>query len=390
MAKEKTNTTPEKGAPAVSLSFISSDRYVEKHVVSSEETAARGRDFINWGPQNNFPDYLRELYKNVTTLRTIINGCVDYVAGNRIQGVPIMQDGKMNRGEESLRDIVRAGARSFMLYGGISYNVVRAADGRPAEIYIVDMRYIRSNKENTVFYYSEDWRKRWGKTKDLIYPKYERRITEQWAGMDEEARRDHLSTIAYFKAEDSETYPVCPFEPAIKDCEIERMIEEFHLNDLNNGFSASYLLNFLNGLPSEDVKKEIEKEAREKLTGYQNAGRLLLNFATDKEHAATAQRLEASNFEERYNTLAKRSRQQIYAAFRANPNLFGVATESNGFNSEEFQSAFKLFNRTVITPVQIFIAQSLQNIYDCNLAITPFSLETVGEDENTARGGANA
>lgn len=385
---DKVNHNNPAELPVVSMSFIAAERYLETNVVSNEETVNRGRDFINWGPQNNFPEYLHKLFKGVVTLRTIINGCVDYIAGDRVSGNALQQDGKMNRKGDTLRTIVRAAAKDYELYGGFAFNLVRDADGRVVELYNVDMRYLRSNKENTVFFYSEDWSKRWGKAKDVVFSKFERDLN--WANMEQAAREAHLSTIAYFKNVDSDgdTYPSCLFEAAIKDCEIERMIEEFHLNDLNNGFTSSYMINFLGGIPPEDVKESIEKDFREKHSGFQNAGRYILNFAVDKDHMSTAQRLESSNFEERYNTLSKRSRQQIYAAFRANPNLFGIATESNGFNSEEYESAFKLFNRTMITPVQIMIAEAFQSIYDCNMVITPFSLDGDTENANTATGGA--
>lgn len=388
MDKEK-NIQAEKTAQDVQrYAFMAINEHVESHIVSSKESLERGRDFVNWGPRNDFPEYLRMLYKNVATLNSIIRGCVNYISGNKVTGNALTADGKMNRKGDTIRQVVRKAAKDYETYGGFAFNVIRSNDGNVAEIYNVDIRFLRSNKENTVFYYSEDWSKRWGKSKDLVYAMYERDIN--WAGLDEEGRKMHASTIAYFKGEDAETYPVCPYEAAVKDCEIERMIEEFHLNDLNNGFSASYLINFLNGIPSEEDRDEIERKATKKLCGYQNASRLMLNFADSKEHMAVVQKLESTGFEERYQNLAKRSQQQIYAAFQASPNLFGIRTENMGFNSEEYESAFKLFNRTMITPVQIMIAEALESIYSAGLHITPFSLDTVGEDDNTATGGAAA
>lgn len=377
--------------PQINIALMTAERYVETHIVSSDESACRGRDYINWGPSNTFPEYLHKLYKQVVTLHAIVSQCVNYTAGDKDECKPVMNDGKMNRSGETIRQIVRKAAKDYFIYGGFAFNVIRNKEGGIAEIYNVDMRYLRSNKENTVFYYSEDWTKRWGKSKDVIFPMYDRDLN--WAGIeDEKVKKEMASTIAYFKGEDSDgdTYPACLYEAAIKDCEIERMIEEFHLNDLNNGFAGSYLINFVNGVPAKDVQDEINAEVNEKYGGYQNAGRIITNFAPDKDHMAIAQKLEASNFEERYKALAARARQQIYAAFRCNPNLAGIATESLGFNNEEYESAFKLFNRTVIMPVQTMIAEALQSIYDCNLRITPFSMTGATEDDNTATGGAAA
>jgi len=89
------------------------------------------------------------------------------------------------------------------------------------------------------------------------------------------------------------------------------------------------------------------------------------------------------NFGERYEALSKHIRQQIFTAFRANPNLFGIPTENLGFSQEEYQSAFKLYNRTMVRPIQRKICDAFDYIFGQPgmLTITPFSLED-GADAN--------
>ncbi|MGD7407521.1 hypothetical protein ACQCP7_25950, partial [Ralstonia pseudosolanacearum] len=82
----------------------------------------------------------------------------------------------------------------------------------------------------------------------------------------------------------------------------------------------------------------------------------ILSWNANKESAATIESVKIEDFGARYDALAKRCRQEIFTAFRANPNLFGIPTESLGFSSEEYESAFKLFNRTQIRPCQRKIA----------------------------------
>lgn len=140
---------------------------------------------------------------------------------------------------------------------------------------------------------------------------------------------------------------------------------------------GSYIINFNSGVPSDAEMDEIERNANEKFTGVQNAGRLMLCFNDSGETATTVERLEMDDFGDKYSTLAKHCRQQIFTAFRANPNLFGIPTESLGFSSEEYESAFKLYNRTQIRPVQRRIVDALDYIFDVKGCITikPFSIE---------------
>jgi hypothetical protein len=87
--------------------------------------------------------------------------------------------------------------------------------------------------------------------------------------------------------------------------------------------------------------------------------------------------VQVQDFGEKYKSLEKTARQRIFTAFRANPNLFGIPTESLGFSQEEYESAFRLFNRTHVRPIQRKIADAYDTIYGQKgvLTIVPFSMD---------------
>lgn len=47
----------------------------------------------------------------------------------------------------------------------------------------------------------------------------------------------------------------------------------------------------------------------------------MLNFANGKDTAATVEKLEMTDFGEKYKAAATRSREQIFCAFRAVPSI---------------------------------------------------------------------
>ncbi len=366
------NQKTEQGQNRVIATFAALNKVVTTNIVKPVETVT-SREYVSWGKNNNYPDYLCGLRKNAATLMSVISGCVSYVLGDKItcNGPYKADDGKfyMNRQRQTPRDVLKNLARDVFTYGGFCFEVVRSNDGTPVEIYWVDFRFIRSNKENTVFWYSEDWTRRWGKKNDIQYPKYE------------PSAKEVVNSLVYWKNSDTQVYPECPFAAAVLAAELEKAIDEYHWNSMNNGFAGSFVVNMNNGQPSDEVRDEIEKDFNEKFSGHQNAGRIMFCWNVDRDHMTTLQEVKASDFGEKYNALAKRARQQIFTAYRANPNLFGIPTENLGFSSEEYEGAFKLFNRTVIQPVQRAIIEAFQAVYDANMKIKPFSLE--GDTENT-------
>lgn len=355
--------------------------YVEKDTITGKETYNKGKDLVEWGDLNSFPQYLTDLCKTAPTLASIIEGSVDYTVGDDVSLSRYANDkGKVNKTGERAIDIVRKVARDLWRYDGCALQVIRNYEGKIAEVYHLDMRYIRSNKDNTVFYYCEDWTKRFGgSNKMIIYPAFMESL--DFGKLTPEEQERQLNSVFFYKGDSDSVYPQPTYQAAIKSCEIEREIDTFHRNAINNGFSASYLINFNNGNLTEDAKDKIERSVYDKFSGTANAGSIMLNFADDKEHAATLQPLKSDDFGERYKALSTHCRQQIFTAFRANPNLFGIPTDGNGFANEQYEESFKLYNRTHIAPMQRTICDIFDRIYGIEgvMTITPFTMEGAGE-----------
>lgn len=358
--------------------FAAINPYVEDVIVRPTEQVVRGKDFVEWGTRNRFPEYLLDLYNNVSTLRSIINGNVDFTTGDDVTIQPFRDDfrpGQMNLRGDTIRDQVDDMARDGWLYGGMAWQIIRDFAGRPAEVYHIDMRYLRTNKECDVFWYSEKWATT-GVKDAVVYPAYIPDL--RWEALTPEERQRHASSILFIKNATSQVYPAPVYLAALKACEIERKIDDFHLSDLSNHFVSSAIINFNNGIPTDEQKDEIEKDVNEKFCGAENGGRVMLSWNPDKESATDVVTFEIKDFGERYKSLATHSRQQIFGAFRAIPLLFGLTSEANtGFSTDEFEQSFKLYNRTQIRPMQRAICDAYDRIFGRTgmLTIKPFSLD---------------
>ena len=365
----------------VKVSFAAIDPYIEVNEILPTETRAGANGMISWGTRNIYPTFLYSLYEAVPTLGAVIEGTVNFIAGDAVTLIPFgTMDGiRVNRAGDTATDLVRELARDYLIYGGFAIQVIKDMTGAIAELYWIDLRYLRSNKDNTVFFYSEKWDKP-GIKKTVVYPAFMQ--DSELKGLDESQRKMMASTIFFFKENRRRTYPTPIYIQAIKSCDIERCIDEYHLNAINNGFSDGLLINFNNGVPEDKIKKQIEKDINEKFAGQSNAGRIMLSWNPDKNSQTTMQSPQTRDYGEKYNSLATRSRQQIFTAFRANPNLFGIPTDNNGFSNEEYLESFGLYNRTQVKPVQDRIKSAFASIFNnpAALGITPFSIDGIASE----------
>lgn len=351
------------------ISLLAVDPFVVTNIVEPTETKVRDKDFISWGDNNSYPDYLENLYQKVATLHTIIDGTTDYIAGDNVQtSVENFVDRANSKGD-TLEDIVKWAAADLVKYNGFALNIIRNKLGTIAEIYYLDFRRVRSNEDGSRLYYSTDWTKSYGRVKYTEYENF--------------CRSEKPSTIFYYKNDINKVYPTPMYAAAVIACEIEKQLNEYHLNNIVNGFSSNYIINFNSGMPSDELKLEIEDEVYDKFCGSENAGRPMLCFNDTKDNETTVTKIDADSFIDKYNSLAHRTRQEIFTSFRATPNLFGLPTETTGFSEQEYNEAYKLFNKTVIKPMQKKIIKAFDKIFGMkdSITIVPFSVDALDENK---------
>ena len=87
--------------------------------------------------------------------------------------------------------------------------------------------------------------------------------------------------------------------------------------------------------------------------------------------------LKQEDESQKFETIRNSARQNIFISFRATPNLFGLPTATTGFNEQEFNESFKLYQKTVIAPMQKKIERALKKVMGLeDINILPFSLES--------------
>lgn len=346
----------------VDLFLAAINQYTQSNVVENVEKKVNGKDFISWGENNQYPKFLWDLYSNCSTLQTIVNGTADYVCGDDIIcNVPNFQS-QVNKKGETIGELIAKIAVDYIIFGSFAIQVIRNINNEVSELYWIDINKLRSDEKNEVFYYSEDWNKSYGRVKTILYPKFN-------------SKDSNPTSIFYYKGNKTRTtYGTPIWSAAVKNVQIENAITDFHLNEISNNFMTSKLISFNNGQPDDEQKAEIERNLSEKFSGSENAGRVMIAFSDSKENAPEVLDLGSDNFPERYASLEKRNKEQIFCAFRCTPTLMGIITESNGFATSEYSDSYKLFNKTVVSPIQQAIVNAFDKILGVkdSITINPF------------------
>ena len=331
-----------------------------------DSTERKSSTYISYGIKNDYPNFLYDSYSKCPSLQTIINGYADYVVGDGIIGNVLSKPNP----SESWAELYVHLAADYVLYGNCFLQVIRNVKNEPVEIYWLDAMYVRTDKNNESFYYNENFGKNYVKSSDtIVYPKFKRDLVQP-------------SSVVMIKTPLSKsTYGNPIWHSALKSVMTEISIDDFHMREIENNFFGSAIINFSNGIPSEEEQEIIEKMVNKKFSGSQNAGRFLLSFNNGVDNKTTVERLGTDDFDKRYESLAKKTQKQIFTAFGVSPVVFGVLEEGKGFSDQDFVSSFKLFNRTRIYPIQTRINDVFDKIFgvENSMTIKPFTIDFTEE-----------
>jgi hypothetical protein len=313
------------------------------------------KNWVLYGLDNLYPNFLVTLYDKSAIHKTAINSKLDAIIGQGLSFEDETNNYLIKRANqtESWNDVFEKMSLDYLIFSGFAINVIWSNDGETiAEFHHLDFSKVRSGSINPetdkveTYFYSSDWTNI-RKFKPTSYIAY-----------DKSKAKENPSQILYFFNYSPGTlyYPLPDYSGGINDIQTDIEVSKFHISNLANGLVPGLIISLNNGVPSTDLERqEVYDEITSAYRGSENAGKLMLLFNTDAEHAADIHTVESPN-DSYYIELEKRITSRILTAHRiTSPLLLGLYSEGgNGFSSsaDEIEVAYEHFISTVIRPIQ--------------------------------------
>ena len=337
----------------------------------------RGRDYIEYGAEdwkNLYPQFLIDLYYNSSTHAAIINGTAEMIAGEDIictdedeynleSFVKLKKFLKHANSKESLHQVIKKVAFDFKLQGAYALHVIWNREKTEiAEVYHVPVERVRAGRPNELgqvdtYFISADWS---NTRTHKPYPVAAFNVNDRTAAS------QLLYTGAY--SPNMDIYHTPDYLAACNWALVDQRVAEFHLNNIENGFSGSYFISFANGVPTAEERNQIERSLADKFTGAKNSGKFILTFSDDKTRTPEITPISVSDADKQYLALQELLVQNILTGHRVTSKTLMGIDSTNGFssNTDELINAANFYQNTVIRPFQINILDTLQTIFSVN------------------------
>lgn len=350
----------------ISLNFSENDYYcplpIEKIQTDSEA-------LVPFGEDNLFPQNLLELTERTSLVSSIIDKITKYVYGEGIDND--FKDLVVDDKGTTFSELVYGVINDYITFGSFAIQVRRNKLGNIKKLDRLRVERIRTNEDNNTFWYSKKWTK-YSKP-NLVY--------EAFKGVEAKKQND---SIFYFKNPSSRhIYGFAPYWSSMDDIVTCLALSEYGTSTVNNAFCPSAVISLVEGKPTKEEAKEVEKDLNSKFAGTKNNAKLLVTFSDSKDGAPIITSFQAADINSHYLSLKDTTRENILAAFSIDGVLVGLHTNDGVFSQEAFEQSFKIFQKTEIQPIQQNIIKAFRKLgYELNFV--PFKIDWENEFVETS------
>ena len=325
-------------------------------------TEERNRNYVSIGDNNDYYQCLIDAYMDSTTNNAVINGIVNQIYGKGLDATDSAEKPDQYAQMKSLvkphdlrnvcQDLKLLGEAAFQItYNG---NKISAITHFPRETLRAEKMNDKGEIKN--YFYSADWSKVQRNTKLKKFPVFGS------GGQNE---------IYIIKRYVTGFYYYSPADYNTAYATLENEIACYLINDTQNGFSGTKVVNFNNGVPDREKQIAIKNDVMSKLTGSYGE-KVIVAFNNNAESKTTVEDIPLNDAPNHYSFLSEECSRKIMLTHRVtSPLLLGLSS-ANGFssNADEIENASRLFNNIVIQPYQNLLIDCLDTI----LAVNDISL----------------
>mgnify|MGYP003124569286 FL=1 len=341
------------------LSIVNLSTYTSPQVKE-----VRGKDFIEYGEDNNYFQYLIDRYNGSPTNNAIINGVSEMIYGKGLDATN--SNKKPNEYAQMMslfnKDCTRKLCYDLKLMGQCAIQVIYSKNRtKIVQLEHIPIETLRAEKCNDkgeieAYYYFSDWSKYKRGNELKRIPAF----GTSKEGLEIMYIKPYRAGFKYYSPVD--------YQGGTQYAELEEEISNYHLNNILNGLAPSMLINFNNGTPDPEQREMIERRIYEKFSGSSNAGKFILAFNDNSETAATIDPIQLSDAHNQYQFLSDESSKKIMVAHRVvSPMLFGIKDSTGlGNNADELKTASILFDNLVIKGFQNLLIDHFDQILAYN------------------------
>lgn len=315
-------------------------------------------DYIHWGNDNLYPQYLLELKENSPIHSVAADSTVTMCFGKgvEIEGLGNVLVNKTG----TLSNLYHKILYDFFLFGGYAVEVIWNRDRTAiAAMYHIPFQNVRvghldpDQSEPDKFYVCDNW-ENWRKEPIITYGDVDPEDKEQ-------------RQLFYYKRyvpSVNTVYPVVPYGSGIPAIVLEGEIFQWHKQSISSNLTPNLFVQMF-GNPSQNERERIKKELIDSYSG-KDGQKLMLGFASAPEEAVQITPINSTVGDSYYVDVLSYASQSVLTSWQiSSPLILGIHSfSSNPFsqNADELRVSTQHWLEYILKPKLADLNESLEVI----------------------------
>jgi len=323
------------------------------------------KEWVEFGEDNNYFQYLIDTYNGSTTHNSVVNNISKLIYG---QGLDATDSSRKPNDFAQMKmlfrpDVLRKAVKDFKLLGQYALQLIYNNSGdKIVKVEHLPMHLVRAGKCNKdgiidTYFYSDNWSdiKKFPPTPIPAFGYGEKKLELLVVG-NYTVGQKYYSNVDYLGA-----IPYAVFESKIS---------KYLINEVDNSFSPTSIITFLNGVPPVEEQEQIVNKLKETSSGV-NGKKFMVGFGEGQETKPSVEKIPLDNAADIYKYLSEESRDKLLLGHGVTSGLLFGIPSANGFssNADELKNASILFDNMVIRPFQQSMIDSFNQILGFNNVI---------------------
>ena len=349
-----------------------SDNYIfrEAKIPMPTEKQKAGQQWVAWGEDNLYPQFLVGLYYNSSIHQGIVNSKVKYISSNGLDAKTtdvakwdlIKKNGNA---PFSLDEISTMICKDFELLDSFAIMFKKNIISKFWDMHHISAELIRKGETSEYFYYSENWKER-NQTEEKTGFKKIKNI-EDVTDQDNECIL-YVSSRSKQHIVDEKTgmltksvYPIPSYSGCINSIMASIEMNYFRYSEVVNSFKGGTMINIPTGAPeNEHDKKKLINQLKGESTDRDKQGGIIVTFSRGSANAPTVTQIGGNNLDQRYLLTQESIIDDIMVGHSViSPSLFSIKTAGQLGGSSELETAYALFMSNYASERQKIITDAI-------------------------------
>lgn len=334
-------------------------------------------DYIYYGTDNLYPQYLMSLYNSVSVHASMLS-----VFRNFMLGDGILIEGNENQVNEyfnfiggGLQKVIAEMCTSLTFFDELNINVIPSRGGGIGKIAVFDNTTIRANKiidpakGVESYWYSLDWNIATGRrhftTQNMLFKPIE--IEAFDINKPLRNKDGYCWNLKYWKKPTQIYYTTPRYASAINDLEKSARLSNLIKNNLAHGMSGQTHIHVYQDLSDTDKREKVLSGLKTKFTGDNSDNKIFLTWSTSVDGKVEVNQIPTNDSHQTLDFIYRNVNENLITANQVPPYLANI-TMKTGFTDVgvAIRESLEYFQNVIILPYQRLIEYVLNTLLSLN------------------------